>query len=118
MERQNEKQNGFGSGFVVGLLFGVVLTLLLVTKKGRKLLHTLTEEGLGNVKGLRERLKDADIAIDEDLYYDDLEQETSSPAPVSVKEQRSEEPKQVHNGNGVKKTAKKFFRGIPKKSSS
>lgn len=118
METQNGKNNGFGSGFLLGLLFGVALTLLLVTKKGRKLLRTLSEEGFENVKGFRQRLRDADLVIDEDLYADDLEDESIVSTPETVKEQKIEEAVKpaASNGNGVKKTAKKFFRGIPKKS--
>ncbi len=117
---QNEKSNnGFGTGFLLGLLFGVCLTLLLVTKKGRKLFRTFTEEGFENVKDLRQRLREADVAIDEDLYYDDLEEASVPPAKASDKGASvSAAPVQKPVTNGVKKSRKKLFRGIPKKSSS
>ena len=42
--------SGFGNGVVVGVVMGVILTLLFTTKKGRKILRILSEEGFEKVK--------------------------------------------------------------------
>lgn len=117
MQGQNERNNGFSTGLLLGLFLGVCLTLLLVTKKGRRILKTLTEKGLDNIKDLKTKLREADVQIDEDLYHDDLEEESSTPVlpkptPVVSSAEKPEPPKT----NGIKKHAKKLFRGIPKKS--
>lgn len=45
MEKTNN--NGkFFNGFVCGLIIGAAITFLLVTKKGRKILKMISEEGL------------------------------------------------------------------------
>jgi hypothetical protein len=111
---QEQKNNHFGAGFVLGLLFGVCLTLLLVTKKGRKLLRTLSEEGVENMKDLKSKLRQADIAIDEDLYLDDLEEQAPATLKEAVVKAVVEEEKKPEVT--LKKPAKKLFRGIPKKS--
>lgn len=116
MDGQEKKgSNNFSTGFLLGLLFGVALTLLLVTKKGRKMLKTLTEEGFENMKDLKSKLKDAETKIDEDLYYDDLEEKSPAPAVIASVVSVSEPAQKTHT-NGVKKHVKKLFRGIPKKS--
>lgn len=117
---RHEKGSNFTTGFLLGLLLGIGITLLVVTKKGRRLLKTLTEEGLENMKDLRTKLKEAESIIDEDLYYDEMEEQSDvpvkpkpSPAPVHIVSSPAVEKSHV---NGVKKHAKRFFRGIPKKS--
>jgi len=117
---RHEKGSNFTTGLLLGLLLGIGITLLVVTKKGRRLLKTLTDEGLENMKDLRVKLKEAESMIDEDLYYDEMEEQSgvpvspkSSPAPVHTASAPIVEKPHI---NGVKKHAKKFFRGIPKKS--
>lgn len=39
------EKNSSGSSFFAGFVMGVLVTLLFTTKKGRKILKTLTEEG-------------------------------------------------------------------------
>lgn len=106
----NQHSNG---GFINGLLLGVIIgggaVFLLGTKKGKKLLKTLTEEGLEGISEL------------EDL----LEEESGEyKEPLPVKEDKTYSETEL-NGNGKKESAinkitttgKRFFKGIKRKSS-
>lgn len=46
------EESKFGSGFVLGSIIGAGAVFLLGTKKGKKLLKTLTEEGFDSVSEL------------------------------------------------------------------
>lgn len=69
-ERENKNmgdkhaQSG-GSGFLLGILIGVLITLLITTKKGRRILKTLTDEGMEKFSDLEElfekKLKEEDV---------------------------------------------------------
>lgn len=108
----NEKGSNFTTGLLLGLLIGISITLLVVTKKGRRLLKTLADEGFENMKDWKSRLKEAETMVDEDLYLDEIEEQSDIPITKTV-ESVSTAPKPT---NGIKKHAKKLFRGIPKKS--
>ncbi|MBI2431053.1 MAG: hypothetical protein HYV39_03500 [Candidatus Levybacteria bacterium] len=84
----NNNGGGFSHGFLLGIIIGGGVVFLLGTKKGKKLLKTITEEGLEGIAEL------------EDLVEDEaLEQEDTPPA-----ESKSEE------------SPRRLFKGIPKKS--
>ena len=111
---RHEKGSSFATGLLLGLLLGIGITLLVVTKKGRKMLKALTDEGLENMKDLRSRLSAAESMIDDDLFGDEMEDESS--VPIATKPVVAVQHVASKTTNGVKKHAKKFFRGIPKKS--
>lgn len=56
----NGSRGGFFNGFLVGFILGAAVVFLLVTKKGKKLLKTLTEEGLDKVSNIEELLEEKD----------------------------------------------------------
>ena len=60
--------SGFGNGVVVGVVMGVILTLLFTTKKGRKILRILSEEGFEKVKKW-ETILDG-LELDDDMEED------------------------------------------------
>ena len=60
--------SGFGNGVVVGVVMGVILTLLFTTKKGRKILRILSEEGFEKVKKW-EHILDG-LELDDDMEED------------------------------------------------
>lgn len=66
------QSNKFFEGFMWGLIIGGVLVFLMGTKKGKKLLKTISEEGVGNLSDLIEKNSN----IDEE--YDDEEAESDS----------------------------------------
>lgn len=59
MEKNNTNQQsgGFMNGFLLGLVVGGAVIFLLVTKKGRKLLKVLTEEGFDGISQLEKLLE-------------------------------------------------------------
>ncbi len=83
----NNHNNKFFDGFLWGAIIGGGLVFILGTKKGKKILKMITEEG---VEGLSEILE-AQMDKDEE----DLEDEEASGIDEVV-----EEPK-ITNGNGV-----------------
>lgn len=89
---------GFSHGFILGLLLGGGLVFLLGTNKGKKLLKTITEEGLEGIADLE------DFVEDEAMEY---EEDVSTPLP------KKETP---HNASEPVVPTRRLFRGIPKKN--
>lgn len=56
MDNNNNKNSGnnFFSGFLLGVLVGAAVVFLLGTKKGKRLLKTISEEGLDNISNILE----------------------------------------------------------------
>lgn len=66
-----QQKNGQSpNGFLFGLIVGVLLTLLFTTKKGRQILHTLTEEGMNKFSNVEDILH----AMEEEDVYDDVDE--------------------------------------------
>ena len=66
------------NGFLLGLVAGVLLTLLFTTKKGRRILHMLTEEGMSKFGEVEEILQ----AIEEDRIAQDPDDDDFSPPEI------------------------------------
>lgn len=98
MDQNNQHHNGFGSGFIFGFIVGAAVIFFLFTKRGKQLLKIISEEGLEGIaefKGLLEM---------------DEEEEDIPSSPPSRTYVRAERTVQE-----VGKTAKRFFRGVPRK---
>lgn len=95
----NSNGGGFSNGFLFGVLLGGGIVFLLGTKKGKKLLKTITEEGLEGIAELE------DFVEDEAEEYEEESSHNSS-EPV-VKASPVEK---------VVSSTRRLFRGIPKKS--
>lgn len=116
MNNNNNSGNSFKS-FLLGALIGGAAVYLLGTKKGRKLLQTVVENGLEGASEIEELL--------EENYEEEIppaKKEESSP-PVS-EPSKNETQGVAPQTNGelkestVKKvvtTGKRFFKRIPKK---
>ncbi|QQG40905.1 MAG: hypothetical protein HYV37_01105 [Candidatus Levyibacteriota bacterium] len=96
----NNSGNGFSHGFILGALIGGGIVFLFGTKKGKKLLKTITEEGLEGIAEL------------ENLAEDEIEEYENSDDVV----QKQPSTKPQENLNEVTSSAKRFFKGIHKKS--
>jgi hypothetical protein len=100
-----QKSHGSNS-FVLGVVVGVVLTLLFTTKKGRRVLATLTDEGLSRFSDLEKAMKSMQEETAQELLDEDEEIIASSEAP------------EEHHNGASKKThsiGRRFFRGTHKR---
>lgn len=105
------RSNNFLSGFLVGLLVGAVIVFLLATKKGKKILKTISEEKLDDIadifkdkdealKSFSEPFSDKKIIVDRPQEKEDL--------------MREEFVQRVKSIQGKPKD-RRFFRGIPRR---
>ena|SRR3990167_4205819 len=58
MENNKHHPHHGNNGFILGVIVGVALTLLFVTKRGRKILKIITDEGQEKFSDLEEILKE------------------------------------------------------------
>lgn len=128
-KKETEHHGGALNAFILGVVVGVALTLLLTTKKGRRILRSLTDEGMGRLGKLEDVVqKKAPVVpnITEDIDtmmegqdYAAAEDMKKEPTPSHVSEaavkhalKHTEEHK-----NGVEKSSsspKRMFRGAKK----
>lgn len=127
MNNHEHKGGGFLNGFLWGLLIGGGLALLFTTKKGRKIIRTVTEGGLESIAEVEDLIEDLEGKEDAEEGF----AERSSPRqkapphadpPVS-ESQPGEQIVAKSNGHTQESTAsriassgRRFFRGIPKRS--
>lgn len=78
----NKHAHGGGNGFLFGVLIGILIALLFTTKKGRKILKSLTEEGMDKFTSLEDllekRLKEEDT---DDMGLGDSGKREMPPVP-------------------------------------
>lgn len=97
----NSSGGSFVNGFLWGAIIGAGVVFLLGTKKGKRLLKTITEEGLEGVSGLSELVEE----------YGDNEEEEK--VEKGLNGEKKEEEKSFAQSFGGQ--ARRFFKGIPKK---
>jgi len=97
MDNNNKSGNNFLGGFLFGVLVGAVIVFLLATKKGKKILKAISDDGLDNISDILEKVNKT-TGLDE--MYDE---EESAPQRriIAVKEVVEERPK-----------TRRFFKGI------
>lgn len=101
MENNNKSGNNFFSGFLLGALIGAAIALLFTTKKGKKILKAISEEGEGKISSILNKLEDSVDLEDESL--EDAETEIAVPKrEIAKKVIVQEKPK----------TGRRFFRGV------
>lgn len=122
MKMMNNNGNNSGGGFLNGLILGVILgggaVFLFGTKKGKKLLKTITEEGLDGIADLEDFIEEVD-------YKDrPVRKQKTKTIPLAEDEKTDTISHLGSNGelkskestvNKVTSTARRFFRGVPKK---
>lgn len=101
MENSNRSNNNFFSGFLLGTLIGAAIALLLVTKKGKKILKAISEEGEGKISNILNKIEKSVDLEEVELEGDDIE--TVVPKREAVKK--------IIIGERPK-TARRFFKGI------
>lgn len=136
----DHKNNHAGGGFLFGLLVGIALTLLFTTKKGRKILKTLTDEGLDRMSSLEDLFEKKIIEEDMDddseggQEYIPTKKSASVASPmVSIPPTEAEMHESLATSGtsdqeqsfispvspddiSSTSTGRRFFRGVPKRS--
>lgn len=113
MNNENQKNGNFFNGFLVGLILGGLIVFFLGTKKGKKILKAISEEGTRVSELLEDESEDEEIEEGiENTYKED----------VLGKEVRKEKNNQENATNNINplpvkiiRTGKRFFKGIRKK---
>lgn len=104
----NKSRGNFFSGFLLGIFIGAAVALLLVTKKGKKILKAISEEGEGKITDILDKL-DKSVSLPEEA----LEDEGSSFVKASAnKESDNEEESLVKRD---KPKVKRFFKGVSRR---
>jgi hypothetical protein len=96
----NRSNSNFPGGFLFGVLIGAAIVFLLGTEKGKKILKTISENGMDNLDNLLEK---AGKATDLDEVYEEEDDDLIPEAKVIAGEAVEEKPR-----------ARRFFRGISK----
>lgn len=111
MEKRNSNhtEGGGMNGFFLGLLMGAGLTLLLTTEKGKKIVKTLTEEGLEDLSKLQDMV---DAIQDKDVPPDGKTEETQAPKEPPVITEIATETEE----KPFKSPSRRFFKGTRKKN--
>lgn len=115
--------NGFVSGFIVGVVVGAAVVFLFFTKKGKKLLKLLSEEGLEGVSELEELI--AEELIEEKPKSVKQKPTKAQNLPIESKDGvddipplTSQQKEYIPHALGrIQTPARRFFKGIPKRSS-
>jgi len=97
----NRTGDTFFSGFLLGAFIGAAVVFLLGTKKGKKLLKVISEEGLDGVSGLLEKIDntvDLDEATKGEKEDEMLDKEVASAETIEAKPR-----------------LRRFFKGIPRR---
>lgn len=77
--------NRFFNGFIIGLILGAAVVFLFGTKRGKKILKTISEEGLENITKVLEEIEDEEI-VDQDFVEDVPEPVKSATTKVEASE--------------------------------
>lgn len=123
---QRPQQSNASQAFIFGIIIGVALTLLLTTKKGRRILRTLTSEGMEKIERWEELLyKKTPPPVDDGEAIDDMtvasdyvpsEAAKVESNPSHVSEEAVKHSLKEQGANGVTKPSgvRRFFKGAKK----
>lgn len=128
---ENKRHSGGNLNiFIFGVLVGVAATLLLTTKKGRKLLKVITDEGADRLSQVEKMVKEMESEAEEEAFFeeDDItDEEVNDYSEVERKPARKVEKIEVKSHAPVArshedevesvKPKKRLFRGIRKRTS-
>ena len=96
MENNNNKSgNNFFGGFLLGVLVGVFVVFLLGTKKGKKLLKAISEDGLDKVSDI---LEQSEKKANLEEVYEEEEEEVTPKRDIAPKEDAEDKPRRFFKG--------------------
>lgn len=105
----DDSKGHFGNGFLLGAIIGGGLVFLVGTKKGRKFLKTLTEEGLAGISDLGDLVEDYHDEQEDEEEYDEniIEPTPQNPEKKGPAEMSIKTPKASKAGKAVRRFFKK-----------
>lgn len=78
MQNNNSRHdNRFFNGFLIGLILGAAIVFLLATKRGKKILKLISEEGLDSIANVLEEMEDEEM-VDQDFVEEVPESKKSN----------------------------------------
>ena len=118
---ENKKGSNFGNGFLLGALVGGAIVFAVGTKKGRRILKALTEEGIEGVSEINDLIQDYQEVGEEFEEEDEpvvvspkAENKTSVKHEAVVEaemvEEPHEQPSPVQHAEKPRSAAHRFFR--------
>lgn len=123
MEKQHHHDHqggGFMNGFLLGAIIGAAVVFFLFTEKGKKLLKTISEEGIEGFADLKDLVQEEMYENEEEYEssYDESSNDREYEEPERLKpiphhtDHSHVEPIHHHESSPVSSKAKRFFRGI------
>lgn len=112
----NQGNGGFLVGLLIGLIIGGGAVFLFGTKRGKKILKTLTEEGLDSVSELEDLFEDVVGGEDSREVPVQSEPRSKSPSPLAKAKAQPNGQSVQSPINKITSTGKRFFRRIPKRA--
>jgi len=102
--------NNFFSGFLLGALIGAAAVFLLGTKKGKKILKAISEEGEGKISNILDKIENS-VDLQDEFSEDE---EVVAPKKEIAKKVIVEEKPPARNASASVAGGKvrRFFRGI------
>ena len=92
--------NKFFNGFLIGLVLGAAIVFLFATKRGKKILKLISEEGFESITNVLEEIEEEEM-VDQDFVED-----------VPKSEQSVNKETRSQNDDELKPKKKRFFRRI------
>lgn len=119
-ERNTRSDKGFTHGFLIGLVIGVIATLLFTTKRGRRILKVIKEEGKMRLLNIEEMLDtlvvEQENGENEELPVEEIQENYIAEGSSLAKSQPTEAIKEPSPYHKLEKSPKRFFKGIPRRS--
>lgn len=107
---ERSKSHGAVTVFFLGLVVGICVALLFTTKKGRRILKTLTDQGLEKMSDVEKLLEDEAKTVKENVA------DIHVHAMPDIQKEIDEELGMQHDlPQTITITPKRFFKGIRKK---
>ena len=116
MERNSSANNGFLNGFLLGVIIGGMVVYLFGTKKGKKLLKVITEEGLDSISQLEEIISHDDNSQKETSKYGENDSHVSEVVENISNAAHVGEEKAIEVVSQMQRPIRRFFRNTKRKN--
>ncbi|MBI5045019.1 MAG: hypothetical protein HZC02_03770 [Candidatus Levybacteria bacterium] len=112
---QSSRRNSSLSVFLFGILFGVFVTLLFTTKKGKRVLKAITDEGVERFS----RWEDMISAVEQEMDNANLDDDEIVEEKIIQQDNEGDKPELISSDDVSQPDRKKrrIFKGIRRKTS-